>query len=488
MLRARQLMAQAAEPDPPHGAQAAEPAPAAPEYELAIAALRDVQAALGSDSEMARAAMYLIGKCYERLPGESDAALEQFARVRKLHPGTPEGVAASLAEADLLRRVGHLEQAQAAYQRTLQAAGDPSEYHNRWLPQADLRKTSQDGLDALVDAGQFSAALALLEAFSPTFDHITTLTHRASVYAAWGEHWQAHAAQQPGTEKDAAMRSARAMFRRAAKVYEQVAAARMAEREYPNDLWRAIENHLRGRSFSSAASLLQTYLAREAVARRPMALVKLGEAHLAMGDLGRAILALEECIELHEEDASVYTARLLAARAYAEKHEPEKAAELLRANLTARGVTPQSQEWRESLLALGKLHYAAGKYEPAIQSLGEYVQRYDGEEPDTLLAHYLVAQSHRLAASEPLRRLAAAITENERLKHRSQAEKFLSEALDHFAQVQRTLTLKSAGGALDPLEQAILRNCYYFRGDVYFAQREYEQALEVFRNASSLPK
>jgi tetratricopeptide (TPR) repeat protein len=52
--------------------------------------------------------------------------------------------------------------------------------------------------------------------------------------------------------------------------------------------------------------------------------------------------------------------------------------------------------------------------------------------------------------------------------------------------VQRELTLKSAATALDPLERALLRNCYLLRGDVLFSMREYEQALDVFRNASSV--
>jgi tetratricopeptide (TPR) repeat protein len=105
---------------------------------------------------------------------------------------------------------------------------------------------------------------------------------------------------------------------------------------------------------------------------------------------------------------------------------------------------------------------------------------------DGLFARYLVAQSYRQAAKAPLEKLTAAITENERLKHRQQAEEFLSAAIDHFAHVQRVLTLQGTSGELEPLEQAILRNCYLLRGDVLFSMREYEQALQVFRNASSL--
>jgi tetratricopeptide (TPR) repeat protein len=86
----------------------------------------------------------------------------------------------------------------------------------------------------------------------------------------------------------------------------------------------------------------------------------------------------------------------------------------------------------------------------------------------------------------PLDKLAKAITENERIKHRTTALDFLKQAIDHFSFVQRELTLKSSGDALDPLEQAILRNCYLLRGDVLFSMREYDQALDVFRNASSL--
>jgi tetratricopeptide (TPR) repeat protein len=329
-------------------------------------------------------------------------------------------------------------------------------------------------------------ALSLLEAFPPIFDPLAALTEKAHLYRHWGDRLLEDAALEAAEHAERLTRRGRLLYRRAAVVYEEISRLRIADREYADELWRAAENFLDGHSFSNAVRVLRTYLASEAVARRPQALVKLGEAHLAQGDLDRALAALEECIELHGRDASVYAARVLCARANAEKSAVAAAEQLLRANLTAQGLTPASREWRESLLELGKLKYMAGEYPDAIRALREYVERYDGEEPNSLLARYFVAQCYRHAAREPLARLAAAITENERLKHRTQAEELLIEAVNHFSQVQRTLTLKNAEAPLDSLEQAILRNCYLLRGDVLFSMKDYEKSLEVFRNASSL--
>lgn len=486
MLRARLFMAQADQFDeaPSRGDSAAGGDPVALRRS-AIAVLRDLQAGSSQQSELARSAQYLIGRCYARLPGETDAALGQFFRLATIYPDTAEGVAASLAQAELLHELGQIDEAVAAYVRTMRAVGDATDYHNPWLPLGTLRKRILDANNAMVDDGRFESALAMIDEFSPTIDRATALWQRARVHRTWGEVLREEAALMPAEEAKVATRRGRRQFRQAAVVFEELSALRLAEREYPDDLWRAAENYLDGHSASGAARVLSTYLAREAVARRPQALVKLGQAHLTTGDLARSIAALEECIELYDRDAAVYEARILCARAYKEKNDVERAEQLLRANLNASGLTPASGEWRESLFRLGRLYHGEGRHTEAIALLQEYVERY-GDEPEALLARYIVAQSNRHAAQEPLERLANAVTENERIKHRTHALEFLSSAIEHFSYVQRELTLKSAGRALDPLEKALLRNCYLLRGDVLFSMREYEQALDVFRNASSV--
>jgi tetratricopeptide (TPR) repeat protein len=451
----------------------------------AIADLRELQTAASQDSEISLFAQYLIGQCYARLPEETDAALDQFSRLATLYPESPEGIAASLAQAELLQQLGQIEQAVAAYGRTLKAVGDTTDYHNPWLSVSMLHKRILAANGALVADGQFATALAMIEQFTPAFDRVSALLQRAHVRRTWGERLLEDAATKPAEEAKAMARQGRTQFRHAARTFEEVSTLRIAEPEYPDDLWRAAENYLDGRCASHAARVLSKYLAREAVARRPQALAKLGQALLTVGDVDRSTTALEECIELYDRDAAVYDARNLCARAHMEKSDYEKAEQLFRANLNAEGLTPASREWRESLLLLGQLYHAQGRFTDAIRLLQEYVERY-GDEPDAMLARYLVAQSNRHAAKEPLDRLAKSVTENERIKHRTHAMEFLTAAMEHFSYVQRELTLKGAVTPLDSLERAVLRNCYLLRGDVLFSMREYEQALDVFRNASSV--
>ncbi|MBX7169176.1 MAG: hypothetical protein K1X74_22770 [Pirellulales bacterium] len=102
------------------------PAEALAKYQEAIRLYREAlsQATLSSDDS--RRAEFLVGLAlYEA--GEPRAAREQFVRTRKLHPRTPEGLAANAREAELRLAEGLYPEALAALVRAVRAAGDPAQ-------------------------------------------------------------------------------------------------------------------------------------------------------------------------------------------------------------------------------------------------------------------------------------------------------------------------------------------------------------------------
>ena len=91
-------------------------------------------------------------------------------------------------------------------------------------------------------------------------------------------------------------------MRAAGVAFEQLAELRFATKFYTADLWRAAEDFFQGQSFSHSVETLHKYLKYEPELRNAQALLRLGQAHLALGEIPQSISTLEECIEFHPLD------------------------------------------------------------------------------------------------------------------------------------------------------------------------------------------
>lgn len=242
------------------------------------------------------------------------------------------------------------------------------------------------------------------------------------------------------------------------------------------------EAYYRGHSFSSAERVLIEYLNNEPRKRNAMALLRLGQAHLARGHTENAVSVLDECVEFYPNDAATYQARLDGARAHRANKEFDQAEEMLKTNLIGSTLSPKSPEWRDSKFELGRLLHSLGKYEDAILELEESIARYPAD-PQARLAQYLVAESYRHAAEEPLARYRVAKAVNAREESRREYEEKLGEAIKYYKQVQQEITL---AGDTNPMDRAMLRNCYMLRGAALFDLGKYEEAVRAYSNVSTL--
>lgn len=433
-------------------------------------------------NEVTRHCDYLLGRAYE-MRGDEDAALRQYTRLRQLYADTPEGLAATLAEADIVRRRGDPQRALIGYRRVLEQVTDPGAYRSLVLPFEELRQRVLDALTDFVDTQHFNEALSMLAHFVPLFSRTEQLELRGETL----EHWGDLLLEQASTEPDPAKRLAagRRRLREAGMAYEQLAAERFATAHYPDDLWKSAEDYYRGHSYSSTARLLNKYLENEPERRNAQALLRLGQTYLALGDIAESIAALDECIEFHPRDSATYQARIDCAKANWFQGNTETAEQLLRDNLTGSTLKPNSQEWKDSLFALGLLLHEKGEHEQAIATLEEAVERYP-QDPQTLLAQYVTGESYRRWADQLLERMRQARTSSERDKYRQMAEERLNEALRYFDVVQRNITLRSHGIHSNALMGAMLRNCYMLEGTVLFDLGRYEEAIKAYSNVSSL--
>lgn len=433
-------------------------------------------------------AMYLAGVAYG-LIGDTNHAIRQFERVRKLFTASSAGIAASVMEGDLYReqKRDHM-QALTAYRRSLSVLDAPSAYRNQYLPLPELRQRMLAAHADFLSRDDFTAAMTLVEQLETLLGRTRQSELAAVTNSDWGYHLLQQALEGRGNPAKL-RRQGRRRLREAGVGYEQLSKRQFATPEYSDAVWISAECYLHGQSYSSAVRMLNKYLRNEPVQRNAQALLRLGEAHMALGQTSDGIFALEECIELHPQDAAVFRARLDCAKAYCDRGKTREAEQLLLANLHSSGLTPQSEEWRDSLFELGRLLHDEGSFEEAIDRLAEAVER-DIESSKARLANYLIAESYRQAAEKPLAELDQAKTANERESSTREVQRYLNKALHHYEQVRIEIANSSV---ISPLDRAMLRNCYMFRGSALFnlgrverSPERFKAAIDEFSNVSTL--
>ena len=452
---------------------------------LANQARIDLQEALRLDplsSELTRQVMYWIGKSYE-VVGDRAAAVQEYDKLSKSYGDTAESMTAMLAKADLAREARDLEQALAGYRTVLDTVGDPVTYANRLLPFSALQKRLLSAYNNFVDTEQFDTAMALADAMQPVFSLMEVTELRAQTHSKWALAKSIEADQ--ASPRDAAKHLAAGRYhhRAAGAAYELLSELRHSSRNFTEDLWQSADNYFQGQSYTHTERMLGKYLHHEAQEKQAIALLRLGQAQLALGRNAAAIETLEECIEMHSGDAIIYQARLECAHANLQQDQGERAEELLLTNLVGGRLEPAASEWRDSLFLLGDYLHNSGQYQTAIEKLDEAVLR-DPNAPQALLARYTIARSYHSASEKPSQLASEAKTESERLKNRNQRDKDLKSALDNYLQVQRLLTLQ---GHVDSneLERTLLRNCYMMQGSVLFQLKRYEEARKAYANIST---
>lgn len=446
----------------------------------ANAALERARRADRLATSITRESDYLRARIAE-IVGRKDEALNAYNELRRGVGASPAGITASFAEGALHQDKGEDTEALESFRRGLDAIEDPKAYRNPLMPFSEAKARIQVAHQRFIEKGHFASALNLSQWIGRILGRTEQIALQANALRAWGEA-EIEEAKRMGTRGEPTLHRGRLHLREAGIAYERLAEARFATREFTDDLWTAAETLQSGQAFQKAIDVLERYMRNEPVQRNALALLKLGEAHLASGNPDKAIVALEECLEFHATDASSYQARLMCANAYREKGNYEKSEELLEFNLTRTALTPASPEWRDSKFELGSLLAQTGKHEESIAELEEAIKRYPNDS-QSRGARYHIALSHRQAAREPLEQWREAKTVNDREIARQVADKHLQASHAMFQSVRNEITLADS---INELDRATLRNCFMLGGDVLFELGRYEEARQSFASVSTL--
>ncbi|HZZ29577.1 MAG TPA: tetratricopeptide repeat protein [Pirellulales bacterium] len=453
-------------------------------YQQAVEKLKEVQNRSGVPANVVLRAGYLLGLCELEL-GNTDAAGDQFRRVREQNLASAEGIAAAFQSATLLRRQARNEEAISLLRHVVQAVGDPTTYRNDLLSVDEVRKNLLSTYEQDLQSTQFEEAAQVSRLLQPLFPPQRELELTGDLLRATANTYLSKAVTASTDQAKVLSAKARSDLRRAGLAFAKLAEVHSTSRTYSDDLWNEAQCFFEGHDYEHAAVSLESYLKNELRRRRATALLLLGEARLTLGDTDKALLALHECIDSYASDPAIYQARLFASKANLEKGDTAKAEAMLRANLDGGKLTPHSAEWRDSLFALGSLLHIAGRYEDAIQRLEEAVERYP-HAPQAIEARYLVADSYRHIGQHAQQKMQVETVEKLRLADANQMLRNMNAALEQYRQTQMMITNREKEASPDPLDRAILRNCYFAIGQSLYELNRFDDSIHAYADAANL--
>ncbi len=452
-------------------------------YQEAIQLFRQAQTDEPRHLWVMRRAQYHIGICFEEM-GERQAAIAQFHRVQTAFPESPEATAAAWKEAELARQVEKPQEVVAAYRRAVQMVGLPKTFHNPWFSLEEIQAACLRAHQDYIHRKDFSTAFSLAETFAPLFSAGTTTRLVAETLADWARAEAAKAETVSSyLQRTALLGQARKLFRQAGWAYQQLAELQKETRQYTDILWESGENYLAGQDYTHAILILQEYLKQESRARQGAALVRLGEALLALNRIDEALDVLGDCIDFHPKDVAAYQARLLAAQAWLEKGHTDKAAQMLQANLDG-WLAPSSVEWRQTLFAIGRLRHLEADYQKAIPLLQEAIQRYP-DDPASLEIRYLLADSYRRIGLQLRQELEASQIHHVRLTRMQESQAAFQKALAQYKELLDILTRTQIVRPLTPWEKVLQRNALFGLGETADRLGEYPTALDAYTAAAN---
>lgn len=454
--------------------------------EKAINCFRRAQGHANESSPTVPKSQYLIGLCLEQL-GENRAAIQQWKQVYEFFPDSPEAVASKyrLAEIYFYEEATEKTPHEAInYFKQVTDALAQEGYRNPWITASEVRKNATTRIKAFRKQEKLRAALGMAEAVMPLMAKLPAMRLSATLNRDLGQRILDQIKPNVNDKEQNLQRNeARQHLRKASLLFAELAKQGKATRTYSDDLWESAESALKGNDFIRAARTFTRYLNIEPEKRNAAALLGLGEAYLALGEIDEAIDTLQQCIEFFPTDVATFRARVLAAGAWQEKGELKPAEQLLLENWAAPGITPQSIVWRETLYRLGELYHDTKDYNKAIQRLKDAVRRFP-DDSRTNFARYLLADSYRLRANEAQIRIKKTMTRSKLSAQKANIESNLNNAYRQYQLLQQQIGTQRGMGKLSEMDDQLLRNSRIFAAGVLFQLQQYNRAIKTYSTAS----
>lgn len=258
-----------------------------------------------------------------------------------------------------------------------------------------------------------------------------------------------------------------------------------AEASY-DALWNAADAFDRAGDQELAIELFTEFAqARPEDPRFLLAKLRLAQAFHAIGDYTGAIPLYEELIRDNPTSEEAYRASVPLAQCYllaSDDRDAERAERRLLDVIRGGRFAPDSVQYRDALVELGRLYRRTGRHVPAIERLTEATERYKNL-ADELGVRMDLADSNRLSAAEIEDRLKEAMPRAESQRLTELREERLRNAMSIYEDVRAAMEAIDSRRRTD-LQNAYLRNALLYRADCAFDLGDYERAITYYDTAA----
>jgi tetratricopeptide (TPR) repeat protein len=251
--------------------------------------------------------------------------------------------------------------------------------------------------------------------------------------------------------------------------------------------WKAAELFARSGASQEAVGRYRDFVShRPDDHRGPLALLRVGQLYHAGGELAAAVEAFQECCRRYPRSfdgarALVPMARTYLAMGRAKYGEAERA---LRMVLDDSDVfTPAAGEFVESLFLLGDVLERDERYEPAISTLQEALDRYPGD-PRVPRGRFLLGGAYRKSALAMRDQSADASGALAMERIREESARRLRKARRVYRDLIVDLEFRPAA-ELNASQQMYLQHAYLYEADCYFETQEYGAAMGLYEEAAA---
>ncbi|MAE61541.1 MAG: hypothetical protein CMJ49_09320, partial [Planctomycetaceae bacterium] len=248
---------------------------------------------------------------------------------------------------------------------------------------------------------------------------------------------------------------------------------------YGQSLWRAATNFDRAGQHLPAIELFQQYVdGRPSDPRHLDAAFWLARAYQADDQIDAAIRRYKALIDQHPKSPEAYASLVPLARCYiAQGPDSIDMAEhvLLSVVEDHPALRPESDEFREATIELGRLYYdraRPGDMELAIRRLQRAINQYTSHERHAE-SMFMAADAYRRSAAQIEQRLTEPMPAYQKVELQSERQQRLESAIDLFPRTVAAYESRDLD-SLDPEQQLYLRNSYFHRADAAYALRRFE--------------
>ena len=494
-------------------------------YRQVIRDLQPIARRTALEQGIANQARFLIGRCTEAV-GDTDAALKLFEQLADEEDASPESLAANVHAGDLLRRMGRNEEAlNKRYRRVLQSIGPPEDFRNRWLSFEELRGRILAAWNDWIEEHAYQEAVELSGMMSSLIGPLEAQKLTARSYERWAEHLEARLASTPWSGRPPLQRQLRERQRLAGQTYARLADSLRASAEYGELLRLSAEYYTAGHDFKRALSQWTRYIRTRPAGRLPEAIFRRAQVLMDLDRLDEAAEQFQRVIDDYPTSPAAFDAEYTIGRCHLERNKPQQAERAWRAILTSESLTPEAKQWQLALVSLGRLLYHSAElkmlradspgselspekrdellaeafddWDESIRRLNEFLRR-QSTHPEAVArrheARYLLAAALRYASERPRRQIEAAETETARQELHREVRSLLLDALQQYQRLQAQLLDLEERDMLDPVDERLLRNCFFEIAHTHFAlalhavdspTEDYERAIAAYNNAAN---